>query len=443
TGHYKIIKQLEESSRKKPLEKSKYDKELINVDERVNVAYMVYTGTLLNIYPLPGDINNKWMNPQDAIEKFPKETAEMVRMMTMHLFQGVFIGNQDGNWTKATQAIHLVEKYQNKFGSEVIPSVERIEWEIWYNKLGLFAKLVPLYLIVGILLLIFAFINVIKPAFSLKWIMRVAWTATIFGFVIHIIGLGIRWYISGHAPWSNSYESIVFIAASTVFAGLFFAHRSPFTLAATLLLAGITMGVAHLSFINPEITNLVPVLNSYWLIIHVATIISGDGFLGLGSILSLLVLILFIIRGKGNENIDRSIKELTNIAEMSLIVGLFLMTVGNFLGGVWANESWGRYWGWDAKETWAAVTILIYAFVLHLRFIPKFNNPFAFNVASMWAYSTVLMTYFGVNYYLSGLHSYAAGEPVPIPTWVYYGVAGLLVVTILAWFNRNMKNPNV
>ena len=146
-------------------------------------------------------------------------------------------------------------------------------------------------------------------------------------------------------------------------------------------------------------------------------------------------------RESNSENIDRAIKELTSIAEMSLIVGLFLMTIGNFLGGVWANESWGRYWGWDAKETWAAVTILVYATVLHLRFIPKFKDPFAFNVASLWAYSSVIMTYFGVNYYLSGLHSYAAGSPVPIPTWVPYSVAALFILTLVA--AKSWKNIKV
>jgi len=259
------------------------------------------------------------------------------------------------------------------------------------------------------------------------------------GFVLHIVGMALRWYIAGHAPWSNAYESIIFIAGATVIAGLILAKNSPFTLGATNFLAGITMAVAHMNFINPEITNLVPVLKSYWLMIHVATIISGDGFLGLGSMLSLIVLILFIFRKK-SQNIDNAIKELTYIAEMSLIIGLFLLTVGNFLGGVWANESWGRYWGWDSKETWAAVTILIYAGVLHLRFIPKMNTPFIFNVASLWAYSTVIMTYFGVNYYLSGLHSYAGGEPIPIPSWVYYAIGGLMVLTLLAYRNREIDN---
>jgi cytochrome c-type biogenesis protein CcsB len=329
--------------------------------------------------------------------------------------------------------------YQKKFGAKVLPSKMETDMEIEYNQLGLLSKLVPLYIIVGLILLIASFINIVKPISSLKWIVKISWILMIAGFAMHLLGMGMRWYIAGHAPWSNAYESIVFIAASTVVAGLVFARKSPFTLGATALLAGVTMAVAHMSFVNPEITNLVPVLKSYWLMIHVATIISGDGFLGLGSILSLLVLILFIMRKDGDENIDRAIKELTNIAEMSLIVGLFLMTIGNFLGGVWANESWGRYWGWDSKETWAGVTILIYAAVLHLRFIPKLNNPFVFNVASLWAYSSVLMTYFGVNYYLSGLHSYAAGAPVPIPNWVPYSILALIILTLLAYRNRKIK----
>jgi ABC-type transport system involved in cytochrome c biogenesis permease subunit len=222
-------------------------------------------------------------------------------------------------------------------------------------------------------------------------------------------------------------------------AGLIFGRKSPFVLTATAILGGVTIAVAHMSFVSPEITNLVAVLKSYWLVIHVAGIISGAGFLGLGSMISLLVLILFILRDEKRPQIENSIKELSNIAEMSLLVGLFLYTIGNFLGGVWANESWGRYWGWDSKETWAAVTILIYATVLHLRFIPKLNNLYSFNVASLWAYSSVLMTYFGVNYYLTGMHSYAAGEPVPIPLWVYYGTVGLLILTILAFIKRRVN----
>jgi len=438
-NNYKLYKDVTIASRKKPLEKNQYDKELIKIDERVNIAYMVYTGSLLSIYPKPKDKNNKWLSPVGAIKSFPGKESQMVQLITLSYFQSVDEGIKSGDWEKANEALDVIAKYQKFYGGAVIPSDDHIDMEIKYNSLGLFGKLVPLYLLLGIILLLFAFANVVKPSLNIKWVMRISWSILILGFLIHVIGMGIRWYISGHAPWSNAYESIVFIAASTVVAGLILAKNSPFALAGSALLAGITMGVAHMNFINPEITNLVPVLKSYWLMVHVATIIAGDGFLGLGSILSLFVLILFIIRGKGKENIDRSIKELTNLAEMSLIIGLMLMTVGNFLGGVWANESWGRYWGWDPKETWAAVTILIYATVLHLRFIPKLKSIYVFNIASIWAYSSVLMTYFGVNYYLSGLHSYAAGDPIPFPMWAWYSIAGLLILTILAARNRQLK----
>ncbi len=437
---YKLFAVVTTASKKKPLEKTQFDKELMKIDERVNVAYVSYQGSMLAMYPKPNDANNKWMAPINAIKEFSPENQKAVKLTITAYFSAIEEGVKTGNWAKADIALDAIRKYQEYYGKAVIPSKSHIDMEIKYNKFGLFGKLVPLYLLLGLLLLIFAFINVIKPAFSMKWIMRGAWSLFLFGFVLHIIGLGIRWYIAGHAPWSNAYESIVTIAATTMFAGIILSRNSPFALAGAGILAGVTMGVAHMSFLNPEITTLVPVLKSYWLMIHVATIISGDGFLGLGSILSLLILILYLLRGKdGHTNIDRSIKELTNLSEMALIIGLILLTVGNFLGGVWANESWGRYWGWDSKETWAAVSILVYATVLHLRFIPSLKSNFTYNIAATWAYSAVLMTYFGVNYYLSGLHSYAAGDPVPIPSWVYYAVAGLFVLTLLSARNRKLK----
>jgi cytochrome c-type biogenesis protein CcsB len=438
-GSYKLYDKLNISNRKKPLEKSQYDKELIKADERLNVAYMTYRGDFLRIFPKPNDKNNKWYSPLEAMKTFDANTSADVQLRMQAYFMMVAQGIKTHKWDLANKALYGIKQYQQKYGSSVLPSKTHIDLEIWYNKLGLFSKLFPIYLTLGLIVLIFAFINVLKPTFKIDKVIKVAWIVLFIAFIVHVVGMGIRWYIAGHAPWSNAYESIVFIGAATVLAGIILAKNSPFALAGTALLAGFTMLVAHLSFINPQITTLVPVLKSYWLMIHVATIISGDGFLGLGSMLSLIVLVLFIIRGKnGHNNIDRAIKELSNLAEMSLIIGLMLMTIGNFLGGVWANESWGRYWGWDPKETWAAVTILIYAAVLHLRFIPKLNDRFIFNVASTWAYSTVLMTYFGVNYYLSGLHSYAAGDPVPIPSWVYYAIATLALLTLAAARNRKM-----
>jgi cytochrome c biogenesis factor len=127
----------------------------------------------------------------------------------------------------------------------------------------------------------------------------------------------------------------------------------------------------------------------------------------------------------------KSLLEIHVVNELALTIGLFLLTVGTFLGGVWANESWGRYWAWDPKETWALISIMVYAFVLHLRLVPGLKNALVFNLASLWAFSSIVMTSFGVNYYLSGLHSYAAGDPVPVPNWVFV-VVGILVLISLA-----------
>jgi ABC-type transport system involved in cytochrome c biogenesis permease subunit len=118
------------------------------------------------------------------------------------------------------------------------------------------------------------------------------------------------------------------------------------------------------------------------------------------------------------------------------MIGLYMLTIGTFLGGVWANESWGRYWGWDPKETWALVSVLIYSFILHMHYVPGLKNYFSFNFASLVGYLSILMTYFGVNYYLSGLHSYAAGDPVPVPTFVYYTLAIIAFVSLWAYINN-------
>ncbi|MBA4321375.1 MAG: c-type cytochrome biogenesis protein CcsB, partial [Odoribacter sp.] len=255
------------------------------------------------------------------------------------------------------------------------------------------------------------------------------------GFLLHTFGLGLRWYISGHSPMSNGYESMIFISWVTLLAGFIFSRKSAFALSATAVLASMTLMVAHLSFMDPEITNLVPVLKSYWLTLHVSVITGSYGFLGLGAILGLITMVLLALSNSKNyERIGNTIDELTVINFKTLTLGLYFLTIGTFLGAVWANESWGRYWGWDPKETWSLITIIIYSLVIHSRMIPSLKDVYSFNIMSLFAFSSVLMTYFGVNYYLSGLHSYASGDPVPVPTFVYISVILLGALSLVAYF---------
>ena len=226
---------------------------------------------------------------------------------------------------------------------------------------------------------------------------------------------------------------MIYISWATMLSGIIFSLRSKLTLAATTLVTSLFLMVAHLNWLDPEITNIVPVLNSYWLMIHVSIITASYGFLALGAVLGLFSLWLIIFTNVNTKNkLLLTIKELTLINEKSITIGLFMLTIGTFLGGVWANESWGRYWGWDPKETWALVSILIYAFVLHMRLIPALSSFYTFNLATLVAIWSIIMTYFGVNYYLSGLHSYAAGDPMPIPSFVYYLIVITFITAILA-----------
>ena len=213
-------------------------------------------------------------------------------------------------------------------------------------------------------------------------------------------------------------------------------------MAATSVVSSLLLMVAALNWLDPEITNLVPVLNSYWLLIHVAIITASYGFLALGALLGFLSLLIMILQSNKNKSrLNLTLKELTFINEMTITVGLFMLSIGTFLGGVWANESWGRYWGWDPKETWALASMLVYIFVLHMRFIPKLKSMYAFNLASLIAFSSIIMTYFGVNFYLSGLHSYAKGDPMPIPSFVYYSIVTVTIVAVLAkWRQKQLIN---
>ena len=127
------------------------------------------------------------------------------------------------------------------------------------------------------------------------------------------------------------------------------------------------------------------------------------------------------------------VAELTVVNELALTVGLIMLTIGNFLGGQWANESWGRYWGWDPKETWALISILIYAFVLHMRLVPGLRGKWIYSLTSVVAFASIMMTYFGVNFYLTGLHSYASGDKVITPNFVYYAMAFITLLGILSY----------
>ena len=437
-GKYLLSGEAEAALQVKPMDRGTYEKDIIQLDERLNIIYSVFNGTLFNIYPKVQDgsekDNNKWYNPLDAMQNFKNQNQVAVESMTRGFINSIV----DNNWEEANKFLSMITIYEQKAGSSVIPSESKINNEIIFNKLDIFFKVTMAYMLLGIIMLIVAFYVVFNPKVQPKKTTSIFFVILALLFSIHTFGMGFRWIISGHAPWSDTYESLLYISWSAVFAGVIFFRKSLLALSAAVIVAAIFMFTAHLTGIDPQITNLVPVLKSYWLTIHVSILTASYGFFGLGAILGFMTLIMFIFR-KNRPHIDETIKTVVAITEIALIIGLAAVTIGNFLGGVWANESWGRYWGWDPKETWAYVSIVVYAIVVHLRFVKPLSTPFVFATASLLAFSSILMTYFGVNFYLSGMHSYATGDPVPIPAWVYYVLTIVIVTIALAFRNRNLK----
>ncbi|WP_169763793.1 cytochrome c biogenesis protein CcsA [Campylobacter mucosalis] len=449
---YKLTRFADIANRKHPGSRNTFDKDVIKVDERVNVFYITFIGEIFKVFPKQDDPSNTWYSPYSAMMYFPPEESDAVANMMKNYFsildEAISLGQKSSQnaddyaqkWKKADEALDVIIDYQKKFGGQIMPKDSRIDMEILFNKAKIFDRLTPIYLLAGLVLLVFVFVKMLSVKTNISKIFNVIYFINILAFLAHTAGLGLRWYISEHAPWSNAYESMIYIAWALSLSGIIFSRQSPIAMALTSILAGVTLFVAHLSWMDPQITTLVPVLQSYWLTIHVSVITASYGFLGLCALLGFFVLVLIIIQNpkKPNSEISRNITEATRINEMAMILGLSLLTLGNFLGGVWANESWGRYWGWDSKETWALISILVYAAVLHLRFIPKLNNQYAFAVSSMFAYWAIIMTYFGVNFYLAGMHSYASGDPIPVPNFVYVMVAVMIAISVFAYFKRKI-----
>ncbi|MCT7513828.1 cytochrome c biogenesis protein CcsA [Aliarcobacter cryaerophilus] len=437
---YLLAKESEKALLTKPIERGTYEKDIIKVDEKLNIIYSVFNGALLNIFPKvydeqSVDDNFKWYSPIEAMQEFSGQNQAAIGSVV----RGLFNSTMDFDWNSANNYIDMIALYQDKVGTDIKPTASKINAEIVFNKLDIFFNLTLAYVLLGFIMVVLAFVVIFKPEFKPAKTTKIIFAILTILFAIQTFGMGYRWYLSGHAPWSDIYETLIYISWSAIFAGVIFFRNSLLALGAATIIAGIFMFTAHLTDVDPQITSLVPVLKSYWLTIHVSILTASYGFFGLSAILGFLTLIMFIFR-KNRPHLDDIIKHISAINEISLIIGLACITIGNFLGGVWANESWGRYWGWDPKETWAYVSIVVYALVIHLRFVKSLNTPYVLATASLLAFSSIMMTYLGVNFYLSGMHSYATGDPVPIPMWAYLTVATAFAAIILAYKNRDLKN---
>ncbi|WP_138434167.1 cytochrome c biogenesis protein CcsA [Winogradskyella algicola] len=416
-----------------------FQKEVKNTYGRLTLLSDAIEGRNIRIFPVPEDENNKWISSFDFKQGGYDEVIEdesykaFVKNGFNYYLMTLNNAKQSGNFENADKLLGDFKKTQQKYGSEVMLSDDKVKAEILYNKYDIFKKLFSWYLYAATLLFIFIIVHIFN--YKSKWLktaINILIASIIVLFVLHTGGLIWRWYLSGHAPWSDAYESLIYVAWSVSLFGLLFGRKSNLTIAASAFVSAIILMVAHWAWMDPAIANLQPVLQGYWLMIHVSVIVASYGPFAIGMILGVIALLLMILTNKENKKrIDINIKEITIINEMALTVGLIMLTIGNFLGGMWANESWGRYWGWDPKETWALISIMIYAFVIHMRLVPGLRGSWIYNLMSVLAFGSILMTYFGVNFYLSGLHAYASGDQ--ILSFQFIAIT-LLIIFILALF---------
>jgi cytochrome c-type biogenesis protein CcsB len=437
-GNYKLQEKLEIAYNKSPAERNRFDKDLMKLDEQVNIIHQIFNYQLLNLFPKENDPQKKWYASGDDLSMFSGQDSAFVANAIIWYSETLQQGMKTGDWSEADKVLNLIATYQQKRNNTVDINLKRLAAEITYNKMEFFRWSKIGYLSLGGLMLVFSFMQLFRRR---KWqtgIILALGTGILAIFSYHTFGMGMRWYIAGRAPWSNSYETMVYVSWAMILGGLIFVRRSVIAFALATLFAGIVLFVSGLNWMDPEINPLVPVLKSPWLMFHVAVIVAAYGFMGISCLIGLTNLVIMSLRTKNNNVTDR-IEELSIINEMSLTIGLALMTIGTFLGAVWANVSWGRYWGWDAKETWALVTVIVYAIVIHLRLIKRWNNFWLFNLSSIIAFASVMMTYFGVNYFLSGMHSY--GQTGAMGNLFIYLLLIVFVIVSLAFVSyKGYKN---
>lgn len=376
---------------------TKLQKQLRDADEKFNIIRMLYGGEMLKMFPYAGKQGHmQWFAPGQPLGNLKLDEKELVfiKKSMDYLAESIITGDK----ARAEEIAKKIYSYQHVRGKAVVPTKFRIYTETFYNKTNAQRLPVMLYLTLSLLLAIVSTLSLNNGkqkktrlvSSVLTWVMLIHTTLL----------LALRWFVSGHLPMSNGYETMQFMAWATLIVTLVMQKRflpvkqfGPLLSSFALLVAMITDG-------NPQITQLMPVLQSPLLSVHVMVIMFSYALFGLTALIGLQGLIAHHRKQEEKE------QQLAALSQFLLYPAVALIAIGIFIGAIWANVSWGRYWSWDSKETWALITMLIYSAPLHadIKWLRKAQHM---HIYMLLAFLSVLMTYFGVNYFLSGMHSYA------------------------------------
>ena len=382
-------------------------------DEKYNLIMILYSGKLLKIYPHGGGHSNsggsianagigdiEWYSQGDRLpDDIGDEEWFFVRKSLDYVHEMVVKKDYDG----LTEIFTKLNVYQQKKAGEALPADGKFKAEKLYNGLT-YTKFAAMFCVTIGLLSFLLYCNGMINNKNVNRRIELILCA-IAGMVLLYLSMIIclRWYISGYVPMSNGFETMQFMAWCSIVLSLSLRKKFFMLLPFGFLLCGLTLMVAMMGEANPRITQLMPVLSSPLLSIHVAVIMVAYSLFAFMMFNGITAVIIYL----RNKNNSIQIERLQIVSRLILYPAVFCLAIGIFVGAVWANISWGRYWGWDPKEVWALITMLVYSSAIHTDSLPWFRRPVFFHWFAIIAFFTVLITYFGVNFFLGGMHSYA------------------------------------
>lgn len=377
-------------------------KAIESANEQFNLIGMVGTGSLLAVYPYH-DLEKEQIVWYSMADKLPADIPDEQWVFIRNSMNYVAEKIAGGRYDEVVALLGKIKKYQRKEAGTTIPSDARFKVEKLYNRMDYNRSAAMICITIGILAFIFYCRRMImyRQNRTSRWQI---FLNVLMGmlFIYLSVMIVFRGYIGHHPPLSNGFETMQFMAWCSVLLTVFLQRKFKIALAFGFLLCGLSLMVAMMGEASPQITQLMPVLSSPLLSIHVVTIMFAYSLLAFMMLGGITAVVLYFSKKECRVQIER----LQIISRILLYPAVFLLTMGIFMGAVWANVSWGRYWGWDPKEVWALITMLVYSFALHPKSLLIFHRPMFFHVFSIVAFLTVLATYFGVNFLLGGMHSY-------------------------------------
>lgn len=393
----------------------KFHKQVADIDDRLMMVMELRRGTLLRVFPFTSGGKTTWYSPTENITDTLVDEAH--RKYMQNVFSLIYGEVLAGSYGNVDKILDKMLKYQQLNGGSSLPSAAQVKAERIYNAIPFATILFMVNLTLGVVLLIIGLIRLIRPVKTdkpdrpdkalLRAVPVVGGTLLGLSLLALTACIALRWIVGGRVPMANGYETMLLMAWFVMVLALVAARRFRIALPFGFLMSGFFLLVSHINQMDPQITHIMPVLSSPLLSVHVSVIMMSFALLSLTFICGLTAIILRLVRGRNAVELDGQLDSLALLSRLLLYPALTLLGVGIFVGAIWANVSWGAYWSWDAKEVWGLITLMVYAVAAHAASVPFLRRSMGYHIFMTLAFLTIVMTYFGVNYFLGGMHSYA------------------------------------